>query len=118
MYHDQAMIPFKTLSYGAGVNVTVGLPVIRTSPAHGTAYDIVGKDMASPDSFRNALYMAYDICMNRQRMNWDPDSEPETEAETEQPSETFEPERRERPDREERRGREDRRSKEKQTNNE
>ena len=76
MYHDQAMIPFKLLSYGEGVNFTAGLPVIRTSPAHGTAYDIVGKDMASVDSFRNALYLACDIYSNRHRQELDAAMEP------------------------------------------
>ena len=65
MYHDQAMLPFKILSYGEGVNYTAGLPFVRTSPAHGTAYDIAGKDIASPDSFRNAIYWACDIYRNR-----------------------------------------------------
>jgi 4-hydroxythreonine-4-phosphate dehydrogenase len=65
MYHDQAMIPFKILSYGEGVNYTAGLPFIRTSPAHGTAYDIAGKDLASPNAFRNAIYWACDIYKNR-----------------------------------------------------
>ena len=66
MYHDQAMIPFKLLAYGEGVNFTAGLPFVRTSPAHGTAYDIAGKDMASPDAFRKAIYLACDIYRNRQ----------------------------------------------------
>lgn len=65
MYHDQGMLPFKTLAFNSGVNFTAGLPVIRTSPAHGTAYEIAGKDMASPDSFRAALYLACDIFNNR-----------------------------------------------------
>jgi len=67
MYHDQALIPFKVLSYGEGVNYTAGLPFVRTSPAHGTAYDIAGKDIASPDSFRNAIYWACDIFRNRNK---------------------------------------------------
>jgi len=67
MYHDQAMIPFKLLSYGEGVNFTAGLPFVRTSPAHGTAYEIAGKDIASPDSFRKAIYTACDIYRNRKR---------------------------------------------------
>ena len=67
MYHDQAMIPFKLLSYGEGVNYTAGLPFVRTSPAHGTAYEIAGKDIASPDSFRSALYWACDIYKNRKQ---------------------------------------------------
>lgn len=65
MYHDQGLIPFKILSNGFGVNYTAGLPVIRTSPAHGTAYDIAGKDVASFDSFKAAIYLALDIEKNR-----------------------------------------------------
>jgi 4-hydroxythreonine-4-phosphate dehydrogenase len=65
MYHDQGLIPFKTVSMDSGVNFTAGLSVIRTSPAHGTAYDLAGKNLASEDSFRQALYMAYDIYQNR-----------------------------------------------------
>jgi 4-hydroxy-L-threonine phosphate dehydrogenase PdxA len=66
MYHDQGMLPFKALAFDSGVNFTAGLPVVRTSPAHGTAYEIAGKDLASPDSFRAALYLACDIFYNRQ----------------------------------------------------
>jgi 4-hydroxythreonine-4-phosphate dehydrogenase len=65
MYHDQGLIPFKTVSMDTGVNFTAGLPIIRTSPDHGTAYDIAGKNRASEESFREALYMAYDIYQNR-----------------------------------------------------
>lgn len=65
MYHDQGMMPFKLLSYGEGVNFTAGLPVVRTSPAHGTAFDIAGKNLADPQAFRNALFMGNDIYMNR-----------------------------------------------------
>jgi 4-hydroxythreonine-4-phosphate dehydrogenase len=65
MYHDQGMLPFKSLAFESGVNFTAGLPIIRTSPAHGTAYEIAGKDIASPDSFRAALYLACDIFNNR-----------------------------------------------------
>jgi len=65
MYHDQGMVPFKLMSFDEGVNFTAGLPVIRTSPAHGTAYDLAGKNEASPEAFRNALYMAGDIYMHR-----------------------------------------------------
>jgi 4-hydroxythreonine-4-phosphate dehydrogenase len=65
MYHDQGLIPFKTMSFSSGVNYTAGLPVVRTSPAHGTAYDIAGKNQASPDMFREAIYMAIDIARNR-----------------------------------------------------
>jgi 4-hydroxythreonine-4-phosphate dehydrogenase len=65
MYHDQGLIPFKTLVRDEGVNYTAGLPVIRTSPAHGTAYELAGKNMASHDSFRKAIYTACDIYKNR-----------------------------------------------------
>ena len=65
MYHDQGMIPFKLMSFDEGVNFTAGLPVIRTSPAHGTAYDLAGKNEASPEAFRNALYLAGDIFIHR-----------------------------------------------------
>jgi 4-hydroxythreonine-4-phosphate dehydrogenase len=65
MYHDQGLIPFKALTLEGGVNYTAGLPIVRTSPAHGTAFDIAGKGEASPDSFRKAVYMACDIFRNR-----------------------------------------------------
>jgi 4-hydroxythreonine-4-phosphate dehydrogenase len=67
MYHDQGLVPFKTLSFGNGVNYTAGLPIIRTSPDHGTAHDIAGKDEANPDSFRQALFLAIDVAKNRTR---------------------------------------------------
>ncbi|MBE6288056.1 MAG: 4-hydroxythreonine-4-phosphate dehydrogenase PdxA [Mediterranea massiliensis] len=67
MYHDQGLAPFKALAMDEGVNFTAGLPVIRTSPAHGTAYDIAGKGVASEDSFRQAIYVAIDVYRNRQR---------------------------------------------------
>jgi len=65
MYHDQGMIAFKIIAFDEGVNFTAGLPVIRTSPAHGTAYDLAGKNIASTDSFRNAMFLACDIFHNR-----------------------------------------------------
>ncbi|MGI8891931.1 MAG: 4-hydroxythreonine-4-phosphate dehydrogenase PdxA [Bacteroidia bacterium] len=65
MYHDQGLVPFKTLSFGQGVNYTAGLPIVRTSPDHGTAYDIAGKNKASENSFRQAVYTAVDIIENR-----------------------------------------------------
>ncbi len=65
MYHDQGLIPFKTLAFGSGVNYTAGLPVVRTSPDHGTAFDIAGRGTADPDSFRAALFQALDIARNR-----------------------------------------------------
>jgi 4-hydroxythreonine-4-phosphate dehydrogenase len=66
MYHDQGLIPFKALSMESGVNFTAGLPIVRTSPAHGTAYSIAGQNVASEESFREAYYMACDIYRNRQ----------------------------------------------------
>ena len=65
MYHDQGLTPFKAMVFDDGINFTAGLPIVRTSPAHGTAYDLVGKDVASELSFRQALYMACDIVKNR-----------------------------------------------------
>jgi 4-hydroxythreonine-4-phosphate dehydrogenase len=64
-YHDQGLIPFKTLSFGNGVNYTAGLNKIRTSPDHGTAYDIAGKDKADYNSFKEAVYLAIDIYNSR-----------------------------------------------------
>lgn len=69
MYHDQGLTAFKALAQGDGVNFTAGLPIIRTSPAHGTAYDIAGRGEADPGSFRQALYVATDIWRNRQRFD-------------------------------------------------
>ena len=66
MYHDQGLIPFKTLSFGEGVNFTAGLKFIRTSPDHGTAMDIAGKNQANPASFRRALFLAADLVRQRQ----------------------------------------------------
>lgn len=65
MYHDQGLIPFKTIAMDSGVNFTAGLSAVRTSPDHGTGYDIVGKGEASEESFRQAIYMAIDIYRNR-----------------------------------------------------
>ncbi len=65
MYHDQGLIPFKALTFGHGTNVTSGLSFIRTSPDHGTAYDIAGKNEANASSFLQALYTALDIVRNR-----------------------------------------------------
>ncbi len=64
-YHDQGLTPFKTLSFGSGVNYTAGLNKIRTSPDHGTAYEIAGKGQADPTSFREAVYLAMDVYNNR-----------------------------------------------------
>lgn len=65
MYHDQGLAPFKALAMDEGVNYTAGLPIIRTSPAHGTAYDIAGQGLASECSFRQAIYTALDVYRNR-----------------------------------------------------
>ena len=65
MYHDQGLLPFKSLSFDTGVNYTAGLPVVRTSPVHGTAFAIAGKGEASESSFRHAIYLACDIFRNR-----------------------------------------------------
>lgn len=67
MYHDQGLIPFKTIAFNSGVNFTAGLPIVRTSPDHGTAYDIAGKNVASEESFRRAVYMAVDIYRTRKQ---------------------------------------------------
>jgi len=67
LYHDQALIPLKTLDMWGGVNVTLGLPIVRTSPDHGTAFDIAGKHLARPASLIAALRMAADIVRNRNR---------------------------------------------------
>ncbi|UYZ60509.1 4-hydroxythreonine-4-phosphate dehydrogenase PdxA [Hymenobacter latericus] len=65
LYHDQGLIPFKTIAFERGVNFTAGLPVVRTSPDHGTAYGLAGKFAADPTSFREALYLACDLVRNR-----------------------------------------------------
>ncbi len=65
MYHDQGLAPFKALAMDEGVNYTAGLPIVRTSPAHGTAYDIAGQGLAEESSFRQAIYAAMDIYRNR-----------------------------------------------------
>jgi 4-hydroxythreonine-4-phosphate dehydrogenase len=65
MYHDQGLAPFKALSFGRGVNFTAGLPIVRTSPDHGTGFDIAGKDEACADSMRSAIFMAIDVRKNR-----------------------------------------------------
>lgn len=75
MYHDQGLTPFKALSYDGGVNFTAGLPVVRTSPAHGTAFELAGKGQASDSSFKKAIYLAIDIFRNREQykeINSDP----------------------------------------------
>ena len=66
MYHDQGLAPFKALSFETGVNYTAGLPIVRTSPDHGTAYELAGRDEADPHSMMHAIYTAIDIFHNRQ----------------------------------------------------
>lgn len=65
MYHDQGLIPFKNIAFDSGVNYTAGLPFVRTSPDHGTAYSIAGKNLASESSMRTAIYMALDVVNSR-----------------------------------------------------
>jgi 4-hydroxythreonine-4-phosphate dehydrogenase len=65
MYHDQALIPIKTLAFWTGVNVTLGLPIVRTSPDHGTALGIAGRGIANPASMIAAIEMAADIADRR-----------------------------------------------------
>ncbi|MGO4292887.1 4-hydroxythreonine-4-phosphate dehydrogenase PdxA [Chitinophaga sp. RAB17] len=67
MYHDQGLIPFKSLASGNGINYTAGLGVVRTSPDHGTAFDIAGKNLADPDSFRQAIFTCLEILEQRER---------------------------------------------------
>ena len=66
-YHDQGLIPFKTLTFGRGVNFTAGLDIVRTSPDHGTAYDISGKNIANYDSFKSAIFTSIEIVKNREK---------------------------------------------------
>ncbi len=65
MYHDQGLAPFKALSFEDGVNYTAGLPIVRTSPDHGTAYELAGRDIADPQSMRSAIFTAIDILEKR-----------------------------------------------------
>ena len=67
MYHDQGLIPFKALSFDRGVNFSAGLPVVRTSPDHGTGFDIAGKGVASAQSFRSAVYLSIQVARARKR---------------------------------------------------
>lgn len=75
MYHDQGLIPFKTMAFEEGINYTAGLPFIRTSPDHGTAFGIAGKDEADETSFRNALYLANDIVRQRSENQFETEEE-------------------------------------------
>lgn len=67
MYHDQGLAPFKTIAMDEGVNFTAGLPIVRTSPDHGTGYDIAGQGIANESSMRHAIYTVIDVCRNRVR---------------------------------------------------
>ena len=67
MYHDQGLIPVKLVDFEEAVNVTLGLPIVRTSPDHGTAYDIAGKGVARPASMQRALELAFAMTARRQR---------------------------------------------------
>ena len=69
MYHDQGLAPFKALCFSDGVNFTAGLPIVRTSPDHGTAYEMAGRDEADPRSMMSAIYTAIDIF--RKRLQYD-----------------------------------------------
>lgn len=71
MYHDQGLIPFKTRAFHSGVNYTAGLSIVRTSPDHGTAFEIAGKNEADPTSMRNAIYTAIDVYRNRKNYKED-----------------------------------------------
>jgi 4-hydroxythreonine-4-phosphate dehydrogenase len=66
MYHDQGLAPFKALAFEQGVNFTAGLPIVRTSPDHGTAYDMAGRDEADPHSMMSSIFTAIDIFKSRQ----------------------------------------------------
>jgi len=65
MYHDQGLIPFKTLAFETGINFTAGLSIVRTSPDHGTAFSMAGKNQADESSMREAIYLACEIVKNR-----------------------------------------------------
>lgn len=84
MYHDQGLTPFKILANGGGVNYTAGLPIVRTSPAHGTAYDIAGKNIASPKSLLDAIYAAIDIHKKREEFDKIKPLEKQVETEIQQ----------------------------------
>ncbi|PLW94562.1 MAG: 4-hydroxythreonine-4-phosphate dehydrogenase PdxA [Marinilabiliales bacterium] len=86
MYHDQGLIPFKMVAFEEGVNYTAGLPLVRTSPAHGTAYEIAGQNQASCSSFRNALFMAVEIFRNRREYDGSHTIEKEQSNQSEQES--------------------------------
>jgi 4-hydroxythreonine-4-phosphate dehydrogenase len=65
MYHDQGLVPFKALAFDRGVNFTAGLPIVRTSPDHGTAYNIAGQGVADEGSMRSAIELAVEVATRR-----------------------------------------------------
>jgi 4-hydroxythreonine-4-phosphate dehydrogenase len=65
MYHDQGMIPVKLLAFEEAVNITIGIPIIRTSPAHGTAFDIAGRNLANPGGMKSAISAAIQMARTR-----------------------------------------------------
>ena len=67
MYHNQGLIPFKSLAFDSGVNFTAGLPIVRTSPDHGTAFDLAGQNKANPQSMISSIYLAIDVVRNREK---------------------------------------------------
>ena len=68
LYHDQALIPLKTLHFDEGVNITLGLPIVRTSPDHGTAFNIAGRNRADPGATIAAIRLAHECAENRARL--------------------------------------------------
>lgn len=81
MYHDQGLIPVKLLAFDRAVNITLGLPIIRTSPDHGTAFDIVGRNRANPGSMRSAIEMAIDMAIKRHSREQQQQQQPNTPSE-------------------------------------
>jgi 4-hydroxythreonine-4-phosphate dehydrogenase len=80
MYHDQGLIPVKLLAFDRAVNVTLGLPIIRTSPDHGTAFDIVGRNRANPGSMRAAIELAINLAVQRHAKQKTSEPTPNREA--------------------------------------
>ncbi|HZV34038.1 MAG TPA: 4-hydroxythreonine-4-phosphate dehydrogenase PdxA, partial [Verrucomicrobiae bacterium] len=74
MYHDQGLVPLKMIGFESGINWTLGLPFIRTSPDHGTAYDIAGRGIANPSSMRAAIQLARQLALKRRKRSWTPGS--------------------------------------------
>jgi 4-hydroxythreonine-4-phosphate dehydrogenase len=80
MYHDQGLIPVKLLAFDQAVNCTIGLPIIRTSPDHGTAFDIMGRNKANPGSMRAAITLAVDLAIKKHNHQSAPQPSPGTTA--------------------------------------